>query len=205
MSRRLQHELEKTFVDRTNCLGLWICFDAIASGCFGGRRHWRADRLSISLSPSPLPISISLLRRRLRWPKLLLVARTPSVHTAAPPFSPCLVVNAASSAGARREWMSIQCRALGGLGIRFSIARLVPATAVAAAIQFPCEGRVPFSGARASNGSRTVPAHRGRVADPIDASWHRLLFATACGRLFPVPAAPAALEDSCATSVRRFW
>src|ERR1043166_5084736 len=96
MSRRLQHELEKTFVDRTNCLGLWICFDAIASGCFGGRRHWRADRLSISLSPLPISLSLSLLRRRLRWPKLLLVARTPSVHTAAPPFSPCLVVNAAS-------------------------------------------------------------------------------------------------------------
>src|ERR1043166_9465815 len=94
MSRRLQHELEKTFVDRTNCLGLWICFDTVTSRCFGRRKHWSADRLSISLST--LPESLSLLRRRLRWPKLLLVARAPSVHTAAPRFSPCLVVNAAS-------------------------------------------------------------------------------------------------------------
>src|ERR1041384_4275247 len=154
MSRRLPHELEKTFVDRTNCLGLWICFDAIAGGCFGGRRHWRADRLSISLSPLPISISLSLLRRRLRWPQLLLVARTPSVHTAAPPFSPCLVVNAASSAGARREWMSIYGRSLDGIGVPFSTARLVPATAVAAFFFYHSAGRVLFSGSRASNGPR---------------------------------------------------
>src|ERR1051326_9193572 len=104
MSRRLQHELEKTFVDRTNCLGLWICFDTVTSRCFGRRRHWSADRLSISLSP--LPVSLSLLRRCLRCPSLLLGARAPRVHPAAPRFSPLLVVGAASfNAAPRREWM----------------------------------------------------------------------------------------------------
>src|ERR1043166_8083995 len=95
MSRRLQHELEKTFVDRTNCHGLWVCFDAVASGCLGGHRHRSPGRISISVPPLPL----SLLRRAgsLLWAKLLLVARAPRLHTAAPPLSPGLVVSAAGS------------------------------------------------------------------------------------------------------------
>src|SRR5881396_1140159 len=100
--------------------------------------------------------------------------------------------------------MTILPRALDELGIRFSIARLEPATAVGAALLSPCAGRVPSSGARANSGSRTAPAYHGRVEGPTDAASSPLLFAIACGRVFHARAALAALADSCAASAPRF-
>src|SRR5437763_1981462 len=101
MLRRLQHELEKTFVDRTDRLGLWVCVDALARGCLSGHRHWSPGRISIS------PVSVSVLRLRacgLRWPELLLVARSPCVCNPAPSVSPGLAVSAGcSSVVAPRE------------------------------------------------------------------------------------------------------
>src|SRR2546428_11407245 len=122
MSWRLQHALEITFVDRIKCFGLWVCFDALASGCFSRYRHRSTGGISVSLPP----LSVSLLwAGGLCGSQFLLVARPPGIYNAAPPVSPRLAVIAALfNVAARREEMTIFPPALDGLGICFSIARL---------------------------------------------------------------------------------